>query len=121
MLSMRKTPARIAEEKEDARREREGIARLRLGLTPMEWRLLEPLLKREAMSYEGLAILVYGDYPPAYPEVAVRAAAAGLRHKLMRYGASLRNIVQFGYAIEPAHKRLLRDLLCSGEEDEPWS
>lgn len=114
----RKAPAQIAEERLDTEVEREGIARRRLNLTTGEWQVLEPLMKREAMSYEGLIGLIFGDHPPALPYNAITQRTHFLRKKLAAHGIQIRTLDDFGYAIEPADKARLRDLLAPMNEGD---
>lgn len=118
MPILRKTPARIAEGKPDADVEREGIARRRLNLTTGEWQVLEPLMKREAMSYEGLIALIFGDHPPALPYNAITQRTHFLRKKLAAHGIQIRTLDDFGYAIEPADKARLKEILAPINEGD---
>lgn len=96
-------------------REIEAAARSRLRLTNREWALLSPLLEREAITYEGLAILLFGDWPPVNPTLAVQCQMNGLRRKLLK--ARLRADPQthhgWGYSISPEHKRIIIDFLSA--------
>lgn len=93
----------------------EVAARARLGLTNREWALLSPLLDREAITYEGLAILMFGDWPPVNPTLAIQCQMNGLRRKLLK--ARLKVDPQthhgWGYSISPDHKRIILDFLTA--------
>jgi two-component system, cell cycle response regulator CtrA len=80
------------------------------GLTRMEGRVLEILMRREEVSRDAIMDALYGNNPDPPFEKVIDVYVTKIRRKVAPFGVKVLSKWGFGYFISPEHRGRLRQL-----------